>query len=251
MNLKEFENHIYEVFGEGKLNLVKDKGEFGFTNIGEDNIIRLGICTNLTVETALQAVDKNIDLLLTHHDAWDFMQGIREECISILKGNNISHYYIHLPLDDAEFGNNVALLERLGFEVVDKFSKDEGLYCGRIGELKEPMEFEEFILKVEDLLEERVRSWKNNTGMVKRVGLVTGAGFSAVDIKEAWDLNCDTYITGEKILYTVQYAKFKGINLVVGSHTFTETFGVERLAGIIKERFPEIEVIKINEEHIE
>ncbi len=33
------------------------------------------------------------------------------------------------------------------------------------------------------------------------------------------DLGCDAYFTGEKILYTIQYAKQANINLIVGSHT--------------------------------
>ncbi|MCB2322130.1 hypothetical protein LGL55_14980 [Clostridium tagluense] len=56
---------------------------------------------------------------------------------------------------------------------------------------------------------------------------------------------------GEKILYTVQYAKYSKINLVVGSHTFTEIFGLERLNEFLIEKYPMLEIVRINEEHIE
>ena len=46
------------------------------------------------------------------------------------------------------------------------------------------------------------------------------------DVKDAVDRNCDVYITGEKFLYTVQYAKFAGINIIVGSHTYTENLPI-------------------------
>ena len=70
-------------------------------------------------------------------------------------------------------------------------------------------------------------------------------------MKEAVDRGCDAYITGEKLLFTLQYARFAGIDLFVGSHTFTELFGVEAIARRIKDRFPEVEIVRLPEEHIE
>ena len=63
--------------------------------------------------------------------------------------------------------------------------------------------------------------------------------------------NCDVYITGEKTLYSIQYAKFIKMNMIVGSHTFTEIFGVESFAHKLKEKFKEIEVLQLEEEHSE
>jgi len=125
------------------------------------------------------------------------------------------------------------------------------MYCGRIGEIDEPIEFEKLITKIKMLLEEPVRKWENNERLIKKIGVVTGAGFSAIDIKDAVNLECDAYFAGEKILYTVQYAKYGKINLIVGSHIFTEIFGLESLANMINKRYPMVEVIRINEEHIE
>ena len=41
---------------------------------------------------------------------------------------------------------------------------------------------------------------------------------------------CDTYVTGEYVLYSQQYAQHVGMNLLVGSHTNTEILGVEAMA---------------------
>lgn len=176
---------------------------------------------------------------------------MKEEALRILEQNKITHFYIHLPLDDAEFGNNTSILRKLGFKIIDKFSNEEGMYCGRIGEIDNPIMFEELVERVETLLEEPVRKWKNNDRLIKKIGVVTGAGFSAIDIKDAAKLGCDVYFTGEKILYTVQYAKYSKMNLIVGSHTFTEIFGLESLVKMINEAYPMVEVIRIHEEHIE
>lgn len=251
MLIKDFENFIIDTFTREKLDIVKDKGEYGFTNIGIENISRIGYCTNLTIETAKEAAKNKVDLLITHHDAWEWMNGMKEDVIEILKENNITHFFIHTPLDDAEFGNNTTILNKLGFKVIDKFSNEEGMYCGRIGELDEPIEFERLVNKIEMLLEEPVKRWKNNEKLVKRIGVITGAGSYSNDIIEAINLGCDTYFTGEKTLYTVQYAKYKRINLIVGSHTFTEIFGLESLANMMNKKYPMVEIIRINEEHIE
>lgn len=251
MQIRDFENFISDAFTKERLEIVKGKDEYGFTNIGSEEIRKIGYCTNLTVETADQAAKQKVDLLITHHDAWEWMTGMKEEALGILKHNDITHFFIHLPLDDAEFGNNTSILKRLGFKVIDKFSNDEGMYCGRIGELDSPIEFEELVRKTENLLDEPVKKWKNHDRPVKRIGVVTGAGFSTKDIEEAVKLDCDVYFTGEKILYTVQYAKFREIDLMIGSHTFTEIFGLETLSEIISEKYPEAEIIRIDEEHIE
>jgi dinuclear metal center YbgI/SA1388 family protein len=251
MLIKEFEKFIIDIFTKEKLDMVKDQGEYGFTNLGCGEIIKVGYCTNLTMESAQEAADNGVHLLITHHDAWQWMEGMKSDILEILKANNITHFYIHTPLDDAEFGNNVSLLRKLGFEVIDKFANEEGMYCGRIGKIEKPITFEELVSKIETLLEEPVRSWKNNNRLVNRIGVLTGAGFSAKDMKEAIDLGCDVYFTGEKILYTVEYAKYRHMNLIVGSHTFTEIFGLESLGQLLKERYLDLEVIKIKEEHIE
>ncbi|GGA16051.1 hypothetical protein GCM10008018_70870 [Paenibacillus marchantiophytorum] len=50
---------------------------------------------------------------------------------------------------------------------------------------------------------------------------------------------------------TIQYAKFIKMNLIVGSHTFTEIFGVKSLSEKIKEKYESLEIIELVEDHIE
>ena len=170
MLIKDFETFIIDTFTKEKLEIVKGKNEYGFTNIGRDDILKLGYCTNLTIESAQEAVKNNVNLLITHHDAWEWMSGLKEDALGILKQSNITHFYIHLPLDDAEFGNNTSILKKLGFKVIDKFSNDEGMYCGRIGEIDKPIEFEKLVNRIEMLLEEPIRKWKNNERLIKKMG---------------------------------------------------------------------------------
>lgn len=52
-------------------------------------------------------------------------------------------------------------------------------------------------------------------------------------------------------MYTAEYAQFKGVNLIIGSHIFTEVFGIESLALKLKKSIKELEVVRFNEEHYE
>jgi len=248
MDLEALKYYLPILFGEDKL---VDDSEWGFTIESGAPITKVGYATNLVPETIELAARDQVDLLITHHDAWDFIHGMKTHCIEDLRRHNMSHLFVHLPLDDADFGTNVSLLEGLGATVVERTHRDGAYSTGAIGEYGVPVDFDELVRRMEGMLGEPVAAWRNHARPIRRVGVVTGAGLSTHDVHEAVEKKCDVYITGERVLYTVQYAKFAGINLLVGSHTFTEIFGVERLARRVQEAFPEIEIIRIKEEHLE
>lgn len=249
MRLAEIEECILDLFD------TKDNEHFykesGITVRWAGDVKRIGYCTNLTLDTIEEARKNNVDLMITHHDAWEFIYGLKEACREKLIEYNISHYFNHLPLDDCDFGTNNSLIEKLGLEIIERTHEEDGFFCGRVAEFKEEVTFEELVEKLESILEEPVQSWKFKEGKIKRVGLVCGGGGFTTDVREAIDRNCDVYITGEKVLYTIEYAKFAGINLIVGSHTFTELFGIESLAMKIKDKFKDIEIVRLYEERLE
>jgi len=214
-------------------------------------ITKIGYCTNLTLETIETAHNIGIDMMITHHDAWDFIYGLKEACIDKLKLYKMSHYYVHLPLDDSDFGTNDSLLKQLGLKQCERTHEFDGFYCGRVAEFDEPIPFAELVKKLEVVLEEPVRSWQFNDRLVKRVGLVCGGGGLTPEIQVAVDKACDVYITGERVLYTLEFAQFKELNLIIGSHTFTEIFGVASLVEKLSESIPGIQVEEIKERRLE
>jgi len=225
--------------------------ESGLTVHGRETVKTVGYCTNLTLAAVAEAVKNDIDLMITHHDAWDFIFGLKEACQEKLKAHGISHYFNHLPLDDCDFGTNSTLMAELGAEIVAGTNESDGFFCGRVGELREEITLRELAANLSDLLGEVVLSWRFNDEKIKRAGLVCGGGGSTCDVKEAVDRACHVYITGEKTLYTVEYAQYAGINLIVGSHTFMEIFCVASLAEKIKEKWRTIKIVKLAEEHLE
>ena len=249
MDLDRFENTIKKLFNKKLLEAFDD--DYGFTNQSNKTISTIGYATNLSIETIEKAIENNVDLMVTHHDAWDFLYGLREECIKRLKANNISHFWIHGPLDFVEIGTCTSLMNVIGLDEIIKHSiYDEGDMPG-VGEFAKPIDFNVLKERMSNKLGEPVRAWKNNVKEVKKVGVLTGAGNTSNHIKRALEYGCDTYITGEANLYTIQYAQFAGINLLVGSHTFTEIYGVRSLAKRIQDLNNEINIIWLKEDLFE
>jgi putative NIF3 family GTP cyclohydrolase 1 type 2 len=226
-------------------------GEFGVTCRGREEILSLGYAVNLTPETVEAAAREHVDLLLTHHDAWDFLFGMKDALVEALRRHGIGHLYAHLPLDAADFGTAAALGELLGGRVTGRVALYEGYHCGRICALDGPVDLAGFVRRLETACGEKVQTWRNSDRPIRTFAVLTGGGHLTDYVKECADLGCDLFLTGEKTLYTVEYARFRRIHLVVGSHTFTEIFGVEALAGRIAERFLEVRSIRLGEPHLE
>ncbi len=248
-NLNEIIEYVHTLFRTKDLN--EYQNECGITFDSKEPVKVIAYCTNITPETVEKAHDVGADLLITHHDAWDFIYDMKETCLHKLKDYGISHFFSHLPLDDAPFGTNSSLLKVIGANEISKHAVYDGFACGALGEFDQPIQFSEMINKLQSKMKEPVLAWKNHDRAIKKVYTVCGGGSNTEFVKEAIDLDADVYITGEKVLYTLQYAKDQKINLVIGSHTFTEVFGVMSLVDLIKKQFPKVDIFLIEEDHIE
>lgn len=245
-----FERSLRGLFDVEKLSRFPDEWALNFR--GGSDISKIGYCTNLTPDTVDAAILGDVDLILTHHDVWPFLYGMPEVCARKLDEHKISNCFVHLPLDDADFGTNASLASRLGLENIEKSALEaETFYCGRIGEWKNGKTMDEVKAQLEQILGESVRAWQNHERLIRRVCIVTGAGMSTNFKREASERGCDLYITGEKTLYSVEYAEFVGMNLIVGSHTGTELPGVEELAHCVSRTLPDVQVIRLHEDEIE
>ena len=246
MNIQQFKDYLAEVFGIDRLSR-----DSGFTHVGSQEITKMGYAANITPQTLEEAIRARVNMMLTHHDPWQEVYGLREYCVQRLQEYDMTHYYLHPALDDCDFGTGASLLVRLGARVAEKSNQSGEWYWGRIGEFEPPVGFDELVQRMEAALEEPVCAWRNNERLVKRAVVVPGQGWATYEIRDAMERHCDVYITGEKLLYTVAYAQFVSMNLIVGSHTFSEILGMESLAQRIGQRFPEVEVTRLREDHLE
>ena len=250
MTHAQFKDCLISLFDSEKLDRFPE--EWGFTARGSGSVSKIGYCTNLTPHTVEEAIRHGADFVLTHHDAWSFMYGMPEACESRLEAHGIGNSFFHLPLDDADFGTNAALAGKLGLCNIERSTLSEDLfYCGRIGEWEHEKSLDDAKAMLENAVGEQVHAWRNHDRPIRKVCIVAGGGAMTDYIKEAVDRSCDAYITGEKTLYSVEFAQFAGIDLLVGSHTATEFPGIESFARRVEEKLPNVRLVRLHEERVE
>lgn len=249
MKLETLITHINNLF-DTKTSPVFNK-ESGVTINSCRDVKKIGYCVNLTMESIVKAHACGVDLLITHHDIWDDFEDMQTDCRAKLKSLEMSHYFNHLPLDDAPFGTNDGLVTALNLKDVIKILEWEGLYFGRVGDLDQPVDFDNLVLTLEKILDEPVRSWQFSDKKIKKIGLVCGNGKQIPCLKTALEHQCDVYITGEQDLYTLQYAQYHQLNLIITSHTFMELIGLRNMMNKLLERSEGFEVVEIRESRLE
>lgn len=247
MNITWFEERLLQIFAE--IDLEKFPKEWGvYAANAPTDITKIGYAVSLHPSTVEQAHQYDVNLIITHHDAWPFLFEVREHTYALLDQYALHHLFVHGPLDQIAFGTNGALLERLGATYCEDFDESDGLLWGKVGEFADALPFQEFQAQVTRHIGAAPRAVMPGRQSVKRLGVVTGGGCMTTDLKAAREHQCDTYITGEMVLYFFLYAKWAGINALVYGHNNTEIFGVRNLVEHLLEGVTGIEVIQLDDE---
>jgi dinuclear metal center YbgI/SA1388 family protein len=219
-----------------------------------DRVSRIAAAVDASEASIRAAIEAEADLLLVHHGLfWDGLKpltGRRLRRIRPLVEHGVALYAAHLPLDShAEVGNCILLAQALGVQPDGRFALFGGVPIGWWGHLDDPLTVEQL---GERLLEAlgvpgiprgpltdagggRVHLMPGGSRAIERVGVVTGGGGSFV--QEAVDLELDALVTGEAAHHTHFDAVELGINVLLGGHYATETFGVKALASHLADRF--------------
>jgi putative NIF3 family GTP cyclohydrolase 1 type 2 len=205
----------------------------------------LGFATTLTPAVIRQAIAKEIDLLVTHHDAWDFMLEERQASIELLAQHHISHVWCHAPLDAADFGTAAALLTLTGCQLIESIADG----AGRIGELPKALHLSDIRALLDSKLSETPCRVHDANRSITRIASVTGAGASTKYLAEALPYGIDLYITGETSLYLLEYASYHNINVLIYSHNYTEIFGTQNLAHKIADQLGIRAIYRLEEPH--
>jgi putative NIF3 family GTP cyclohydrolase 1 type 2 len=205
----------------------------------------IGFATTLTPSIIKQAIRKEIDLLVTHHDVWEFMLDERNESHELLAQYKISHIWCHEPLDKVDYGTAAALLRIIGCKVIGNIADD----CGRVGELPSELELSIIIEMLDNQMSESPCRIHNARKSISRIASVPGAGMMIDYLVDALDYEVDLYITGETSLYLLEYANFRDINVLIYSHNYTEIFGTQNLARKIADHLEIKEIVRLDEPH--
>lgn len=205
-------------------------------NVGA--VRRVAVAVDAVQATIEAAAAMEADLLIVHHGLfWDGNQpvtGRRYRRLKRLLDAGIAVYSAHLPLDvHPEVGNNAVLARALGIEIDGTVGSYRGHPIGVSGRLE--LRREALAARLDELLGCRVKLVAGGPERTARVGVVTGG--AAGETSAARQLGIDTFITGEGAHHNYFDAEEGGINLLLGGHYATETWGVKALGRHLEERF--------------
>lgn len=188
--------------------------------------------------TIASAAREGADLLVTHHGlAWGAaypMTDGRFRKIRTLIESGIAVYAMHLPLDaHPEIGNNALLAKSLGVELTEPFLDFNGSPIGLRGRVS--VGRDELVARLESAVGGPVVVAPGGPESVRSLGIVTGGAGSEVGRAAAEGV--DTFISGEAPHWAYTLAEECGVNLLLGGHYATETFGVRALGERVAEHF--------------
>ncbi|MEO0795876.1 MAG: Nif3-like dinuclear metal center hexameric protein [Verrucomicrobiota bacterium] len=208
-----------------------------FENHGDVNKIGAAVDAGLVpFELAGKA---GVDFLIVHHGMfWNpvnsFTGAWRKKLLTLF-ASNLAVYSSHLPLDcHPQIGNNAILARKLGIKVDGGFVNYEGNDIAVTG--PSPIRHrEELRNRLAELFPETLIAIEEGPAQIKRIGILTGSGRSA--IPELRANHIDTFITGELKQEHFNIAQEEGLNIYLGGHYATETFGVCALAEEVAHKF--------------
>ncbi len=201
-------------------------------------IHRIGAAVDACEATLAMARERGIDFLLVHHGLfWGGLQRIQGPVYRRLRlalEGDIAVMSSHLPLDlHPVFGNSAQLARAIGLENPQPFFFEKGAYIGVKGEF--PGNRSELHERLREVLGGEVRLIPGGSENPGTVGVVTGGAGS--DVQKAAQEGVTTFISGEASHPAFAAAEEWRVNLFLGGHYATETFGVKALAEHLSERY--------------
>ena len=201
-------------------------------------VTKIGAAVDAFTRALNTATQEDVDLLLVHHGL--FWSGLRpvsgafRRQLKLAFENDIALYSAHLPLDlHPQVGNNAQLARALGLRSTTPFFEEKGQLVGVKSRASIPRE--QLLLRLKKSLGSAVNAFNFGPPKTKVIGIITGA--AGGEIHRIADAKVDTFITGEAPHWAVVAAEELGMNLILGGHYATETFGVKALAAHLSKRF--------------
>ena len=199
---------------------------------------KIGAAVDASTRSFTAAAERGVDLLLVHHGL--FWPGLRSisgplrRQLAFLFQHDMAVYSAHLPLDvHPVVGNNAQLAAALGLTAPEPFFEEKGELIGLRSRM--PIFPNELARKLEESLGGPVKLFATGPPTTATIGLITGGAGS--EIYAVAREGVDTFITGEAPHWAAVAAEELGMNLLLGGHYATETFGVKALAAHLSERF--------------
>ncbi|MBN2714594.1 MAG: Nif3-like dinuclear metal center hexameric protein [Deltaproteobacteria bacterium] len=229
---------------------ISDKSMNGLQVEGATEISKVALATDAALATYQKAIAEGAQMLLVHHGfIWGglrYITGRNYDHLKYLITHGLNLYAAHLPLDmHPEVGNNALMAGIAKLKRIKPFGEYMGTAVGFGGQLPEPMDLGELEALFENALDTKADTIAFGPRQIKTVAIVSGGGASTLG--EAIDSGYDCLITGEGSHEKYHQAKEGNINLMYLGHYKTETGGVKAMGDKLKEQFPTIETVFIDE----
>ena len=201
-------------------------------------VTRIGAAVDVSTRTVEATITAGINFLIVHHGLfWPGLQPItggRRRLLERAFQHDLALYSVHLPLDiHSVLGNNAQLAAAMNFETTEPFFEHKGQCIGL--KARAQISRAELSGRLEHALGGPVKLFPAGPEQTNAIGLITGGAGS--EIYAVARAGIDTFITGEAPHWAAVAAEELGINLVLGGHYATETFGVKALAAHLADRF--------------
>lgn len=249
MNITQLIESFLEPFAP--LKLAEDWDNVGLL-LGRRNktVKRIMTCLTVTPESAQEAVDKSVDLIISHHPIlFRAVKRLTDETsegamLLNLIEHNVAVYAPHSAFDSAANGINQRIAKGVGLKKIQSLQvldEQTGIGIGRIGRLSKSTTLKDFAAVVRNFFGGvDINIVGKPDALVRTVAVTCGAAGSLFDlVKKA---HADALILGETMFHTFLDAQANGVNLILPGHYATERFACKALAEEIAHTFPELDV---------
>ena len=206
----------------------------------ERDIKSVLLTTDITEAVVNEAIKTNCDLIVSHHPL--LFHGLKQVCgqtpqarvVELAIKHNIAIYSAHTSLDSVLHGISGRLAEKLGVQdyriLVPNESGPFGL--GVIGQLPEPMAFDDFLQRVRETLGTTyIRYIAPANNIIRTIALCGGAG--AEFAEEAAKQGADVYLTADCKYHEMQDAVGR-IGIIDIDHWISERHACEIMKEIVE-----------------
>lgn len=227
------------------LELAEDWDNVGLLVGDEDaSVRRVMTCLTLTPDVAAEAIEKEAELIVTHHPIMFrplkklTSKSSEGKMLLDLIAGGVAVYSPHTAFDSASLGINQRLANDLGLTSVapirlnedDRLSADSG--SGRYGKLKQTMTLGKFLDRVKTVLNVPHLQYVGDLDCkISKVGVACGS--AAEFLRDAQQLGCDVLLTGEARFHACLEARTLETSMILAGHFATERPAVEELAKVI------------------
>jgi len=204
----------------------------------KETINKVLVCLDVTNNIIEEAIEKNVNLILSHHPIiYSKLKTVTADDIGAKKifkliKNNIAVYSAHTNFDLYNNLTSYNLAKKIGFDFKDSLTiKDETNKLGVYGDA-EGKSFKDIITAVKENLNlEAVKYVGNENDKVKKIALVAGSGMDFLD--EVMSKDIDLFITGDIKYHAAVTALENNVKLIDAGHFESEIISLEDLSKLI------------------